>query len=249
MESQVLSSYFAEGRAWTDFENLEAQIGSLGTYVAIEQSNRRTYSRKISLMLFETASEVEAFFKQALLDSTLDQSSRINSVKLGECRTKSKNSKQIKISEFRDIFDPHCELSKWHVNIGEPFLQYREVQPFIRFSKKQSPTWWLAYNKVKHDLFANRVHGNLENLLQAMAGLFLLNVLHRPNQPVLILKNIIRNGMMDQPESELGGLAARVLWEKLGQIGVPQTEPPLALDIWARSRYFAIVLMRRGNWV
>lgn len=244
-----MSTYFTEGRAWAEFESLETQIDELGAYVAVEQPNRRSYSREISLMLFQTASEVEAFFKQALLDDSLDHSQQIDLTKLAECRTKSKNNRQIRISEFRDVFDPHYQLSKWRVNIGEPFLQYREVQPFIRFLKKQSPTWWLAYNKVKHDMFNNRMHGNLENLLQAMAGLFLLNVLHRPNQPVLILKNIIRNGMLNDPTGGLASLAARVLWEKLGQIGAPQTGQPLAYDIWARSKYFAVILMQQGNWL
>jgi hypothetical protein len=191
---------------------------------------------------------VETFFKQALLDDSLDHSQHIDSTKLANCRTKSRNDQQIRISEFREVFDTYYQLSKWRVNIGKPFLQYREIQPFVRFSKKQSPSWWIAYNKVKHDIFNNRIHGNLENLLQAMAGLFLLNVLHRPNQPVLILKNFIRNGILNDSMGA-GGLAAPVLWEKLAQIGVPQSGQPLAYDIWARSKYFGIILMQHGNWL
>jgi hypothetical protein len=245
-----LSAYFTEGRAWADFESLETQMDELELYVTIEPHNARTYSRKISLMLFQAASQVETFFKQALLDNSLDQSTQIDLAKLAECRTKLQNDAQIKISEFRDVFDPLYQLSRWHVNIGRPFLQYGEIQPFLSFSRKQSPSWWRAYNKVKHDMFNNRIEGKLENLLQAMAGLFLLNVLHRPNQPVLILKDVIRNGVMIDPmRGALGGLAGPILWEKLAQIGVPQRGQPLAIDIWARSKYFAVVLMLHGNWI
>lgn len=241
------SEYFTEGRAWSNFESLEVQVDELETYVAVEPRNGRTYSREISLILFQVASQIDTFFKLAVLDDSLNHSKQIDPTKLADCRTKSQNNQQIKIGEFRDIFNPFYKLSKWRVNIGRPFLQYREIQPFIRFSTQQSPSWWTAYNKVKHDMFNNRNRGNLENLLQAMAGLFLLNVLHRPNQPVLILKNVIRNGMMNNPMGA-GGLAATVLWEKLGQIGTPQIAQPLAHDIWARSNYFAVILMQQGNW-
>jgi len=248
-KDQYLSTYFAEGRAWADFESLEAQIADLEAYVTIEPQNRRTYSRKIGLILFQTASTVETFFKQALLDNSLDLSRQTNHARLAECRTKSTRNQQIRISEYRDVFEPHHQLSRWHVSIGRPFLPYGEIQPFNQFARGQSPVWWIAYNKVKHDMFKNRVHGSLENLLQAMAGLFLLNVLHRPNQPVLILKNVIRNGMMNDPTGGLAGLAPRVLWDKLAQIGVPQTGQPLALDIWARSNFYAVILMQQGNWL
>lgn len=199
-------------------------------------------------MLFQTASQVETFFKQALTDDSLNHSQQINQTKLTECRTKLQKNQQISIGEFREVFDPYYQLSKWRIGIGKPFLPYDEIQPFLQFSKKHSPEWWLAYNKVKHDMFNNRIHGNLENLLHALAGLFLLNVLHRPNQQVLILKSVIRNGIMSSPMG-VGALAEGVLWEKLAQIGVPQSGQPLALDIWARSKYFAVILMQDGNWL
>jgi hypothetical protein len=244
-----LSTYFTEGRAWADFEGLEAQIDDLEAYVTVEPQNRRTYSRKIGLMLFQTASTVETFFKQALLDNSLDVSQQINPTRLAECRAKSTRNKQIRISDYRDVFEPHYQLSRWRVSIGRPFLPYGEIQPFNQFARGQPPAWWSAYNKVKHDMFKNRAHGSLENLLQAMGGLFLLNVLHRVNQPVLILKNVIRNGIMSDPTGGLASLAPRVVWEKLAQIGVPQTGQPLALDIWARSNFYAVILMQQGDWL
>jgi hypothetical protein len=121
-QESILSAYFTEGRAWADFESLEAQIDELEAYVTIEPRNGRCYSRKIGLMLFQVASQVEAFFKQALLDNSLDVSRQINQARLSECRTKSANNQQIGIGEYRDVFDQHYQLPNGPLTLVSHFF-------------------------------------------------------------------------------------------------------------------------------
>jgi len=248
-----MSSYFTEGRAWSGLSTLESELDELDTCVAIEKPNARVYSTRISLSLFQAAAQCETFFKHMLSDPALDESPKIDQVILGQSRAKFVQDKTISISEFRKLFEPYLELSRRKVSIGKPFLGYTETKPFRAFSKGRSPLWWRAYNSVKHDLFKNRRIATLQNLLEAMAGLFLLNALHRPNQPVLILENVIREGQISTASYSgtalYSGMTKQGLWEKLAEMGQPQAGQPLAYDIWARSKYFAVILMERGNWV
>lgn len=58
-------------------------------------------------------------------------------------------------------------------------MRSTELQPFINWSEEpnyQPPDWWHLYNGVKHDRAVNFRNANLKNVLNALAGLYILNM-------------------------------------------------------------------------
>ena len=53
----------------------------------------------------------------------------------------------------------------------------QELQPFMNWSISpyKSPDWWSVYNDVKHNRNAEFVNANLKNVLNSLAGLYILN--------------------------------------------------------------------------
>ena len=49
-----------------------------------------------------------------------------------------------------------------------------ELTPWKRWENQENPDWWKRYNNVKHERNANFKDANLENTLNAVAGLFCL---------------------------------------------------------------------------
>lgn len=56
-------------------------------------------------------------------------------------------------------------------------VRRQELQPFMNWSVApyKSPDWWSAYNDVKHNRNAEFMKANLKNVLNALAGLYILN--------------------------------------------------------------------------
>lgn len=63
-----------------------------------------------------------------------------------------------------------------------PFI---ELTPFLNWKEDKSPFWWENYNDVKHGRLNNFMVGNLENVLNALAALYILERYQ--------LKNIVDN--------------------------------------------------------
>lgn len=52
-----------------------------------------------------------------------------------------------------------------------------ELQPFLNWEQApnyKSPDWWPPYNKVKHERIRNYKKANLKNVINALAGLYVL---------------------------------------------------------------------------
>ena len=49
-----------------------------------------------------------------------------------------------------------------------------QLTPWDYWSQTQNPSWWAAYNNVKHQRDRNFHDANLENTINAVAGLFIM---------------------------------------------------------------------------
>lgn len=72
----------------------------------------------------------------------------------------------------------HIILNEWSgIKQQKVKMKSIELQPFINWEAApnyNSPDWWTPYNKVKHERVANVKNANLKNVLNALAGLFVL---------------------------------------------------------------------------
>lgn len=69
-------------------------------------------------------------------------------------------------------------LQKWpDIKQQKVKMKGIELQPFINWEQApnyKSPDWWKPYNDVKHERVNNYTFANLKNVLNALAGLYIL---------------------------------------------------------------------------
>lgn len=170
--NQFIKSY------WNYYLELERQLDSTKRYIEFDKHNFNTYSIEYLKLLQATCSEIEVVGKEISSEIGLDYKD-VYIQKIGY------NVQQIfpdldsKIVRIGD-----CVLTPWEKFKCE---KYTDKQKRVRygFSKNMSsPKWWTAYNKTKHERTStfekdktNYARANLGNIINAMGGLFILEML------------------------------------------------------------------------
>lgn len=139
---------------------IQSDFEKLCEYVEPSPESQKTYSHRIHELLMRTCIEVEANFKAIL----------------GENKS---SVQKPNMAVYRKIDVTH-HLSSYNVSLpiwrGPPTL----ITPFKNwagsggFGKGKSPDWYTAYNDSKHDRQESFKLANMEQLLQALAGLLVV---------------------------------------------------------------------------
>lgn len=141
-------------RYWDYYLALENDLLACRRYVAFEVDNMGVYSIEFLRLLLIACSEVEVLCKQICMriDSTADREN---------------------ITHFRATIEPALSFSSFQVN---DLQTHRIFPPFGDWRNNDSSSWWKAHNDVKHDRSQHYKIATLENAINAMAGLFVLNL-------------------------------------------------------------------------
>lgn len=138
---------------WNFLLALEEDLAALSRFVEPTTANLETYSIELARMLFASSSEVDVVAKQLCLK--LESAKRANN-----------------INDYREIIReniPKFFLTKvFYPRFG------LSVQPWVAWGNGESPQWWHAYNKVKHERNAYFAKANLRNVLDSIAALYVL---------------------------------------------------------------------------
>jgi len=138
---------------WNYFLALESDIERLARFVEFTGNNFETYSIEMAHLFLAAASEADVVAKQLCL--TLDVVSNAGNVE-----------------RYRAVLRHYLpEMENSIVTIPRYGL---DLQPWSNWREDETPDWWKAHNKVKHQRDENFALANLKNVLNAMAGLFLL---------------------------------------------------------------------------
>lgn len=160
---------------WPIYNKLEEEFKELSYYIAIDKKQLKTYSIKIADLILRTVAECENI---AIL---ICKSEYIKfRDKRGHIR------KNVYFDEYiealNNIFKLNQKLIRTtYINIDENAFDMK-LQPFkkaklkVNGKEKQIIPWYNAYNKIKHDRVRYFRLANLENLINALAALFMLNV-------------------------------------------------------------------------
>ncbi len=141
---------------WNYFMALESDVAQLSRYVEFAESNWRTYSIEAARLLLAASSEVDVLAKQ--LCRMVDPEAKVENIN---------RYHPIITGAFPTLREAKVTLPRCGLTLT-PWIHWRATSP---------PRWWTAHNKVKHERNDHFKEGNLQNALNAMAGLFLL-VLH-----------------------------------------------------------------------
>jgi hypothetical protein len=191
--------------AWHSYRSLEDDLIQILQYVSLDQKNRGTWSEKIAQQLQLTVNTVgSVFYEMRKSKSLADEPTII------ELNTQDEPS----IRDFRNAFEPIYKLSNAQLKSHYGLTYYGEITPFKSFSEESSsPQWWQEQNVVKHHFYEEMEKATLDNLVNALGGLFILNILHMDARPYLFDIGVISmnyfppkhpNGPMYLSESFIG---------------------------------------------
>jgi hypothetical protein len=154
---------------WNYFLCLEDDIEQLSRWIEFSSENESVYSIELVRLLMTAAAEADVVAKA--LCKFIDPQAKAESI----------NSYQsVLMLAAPMLAKATVELPRYGLSF-RPWLNWKEP--------KTPPEWWSANNKVKHHRAEHFKHGNLRNVLNAVAGLLLLLLLYySKSQHLLVTK-------------------------------------------------------------
>ena len=182
--TENLVELFSIGNAWRDFLDFEAEFREALAYVPLRESHLQVWSHKFGKILDQVGSAVDSFLWVAAKEGGLFRDNAL------------RDKEKLNIVDYCQILEPVYHLSTAQVIAYDGPAHYGPFTPFEAFGKmlaseQKIEWWWKAYQSYKHNRYSESAEATLSNTLQALAGLFLLNVLHKENQRWLIEKEVI----------------------------------------------------------
>lgn len=146
-------------RDMVSFYIIQDKFLKIFEYIQPDSPEQMTvYSIQNRLMLIEICTEIESHFKSIL---KINKYTALDSFD--------------KPTDFMTIDKHYIELLESHrlkdFRIKFLISEDKESAPYEEWTKNNAPTWWSAYNKVKHDKGNNLKEASIENIIDAMAGL------------------------------------------------------------------------------
>lgn len=167
---------------WNYYIELEDQLLQTKKYVEFNKSNYKTFSIEYLKLLQATCSEIDVVSK--IIAEDYDEN------------FKKSDNKNIQVwgLYLHKVFPDIEEIAVTLLNEGtiipwknwdyETFYDKKNRFRYRLKKGKETPVWWTAYNKVKHERTSlyeegktNYSRANLENLILAMSALFILETL------------------------------------------------------------------------
>lgn len=147
---------------WQYFLALEDDLIKFSRYVEFDSSNYETYSIDLVRIYLSVCSEVDVVAK--ILANNLNNKDARN---IGDY-------KKILLPFYPNITNLSIDIPKYRLAFT-PWKEWEE-------SKTISPVWWLKHNDVKHHRSEYYHEANLGNVLNAMAGLLVINLYYMKQQ-------------------------------------------------------------------
>lgn len=148
--------------------NIEKELRSIFNFIEPDEKNKDTFSFELYSLLLRACTEVELNCKQIM-----ESNGAIPQGRFFTMTDYKKLEKSSLLSKYT------VEFSNWRQrNATSHELEYveKEFCPFANFAThiNKSPDWYEAYNAVKHNREENLEKANLENCMNAVAGILIL---------------------------------------------------------------------------
>ena len=194
---------FENGGFWDYYKDLERQFEDFLKVVPYLDRNKRVCSFRLVNLLLSMGGHVDSAFKEMAkyrkfkFQDTKDKCKEIRQ-KIKNTRERVKKGKSpgdtVKIQECLSAFETEYQLSNRKV-VFKRLPDRENVTPFKPHNPKtKAPKWWEVYNGLKHNFSNNFEKANLRVTRDALAGAFLLNVIHVPAALRLFQYHILEVG-------------------------------------------------------
>lgn len=146
-----------KGNFWQYYITFEEDVDRLFRYIEPTTDNYKVYSVELTRLYLAICSEIDVIFK-------------------AYCNLLANDRKPKNIKQYAEII-LNADTSVCSEEVK--FYKYNYIfTPFAEWTPTNSPLWWKQHNDVKHDRDKNYKQANLENVLDALSGLYLLNLLY-----------------------------------------------------------------------
>jgi hypothetical protein len=137
---------------WNYFLAIENDFEKMTRYVELTESNNQTFSIEFARLIMSATQEVDVILKKI-------------------CELVSENSPE-RITEYRPIIvEKLTEFSKEIIQIPRFGMSSQPWESWIE--SENSPEWWKANNKIKHNRTDNFEKANLKNAFNSIGGLLI----------------------------------------------------------------------------
>lgn len=167
---------------WNYFIELEEQLLSTKRFVDFEKTNNKTFSIEYLKLLQATCSEIDVVAK-IIAEYCSPEFKSIDNKNMQKWGLVIQNTFP-DIGSIKVRFNNDYEITPWSNWKYEIYQDKNNRTRYRLISGCETPYWWIAYNKVKHERTSqyrdgqtNYMRANLENLISAMSALFILEKL------------------------------------------------------------------------
>ncbi|MFH1373992.1 MAG: hypothetical protein ABII79_09375 [bacterium] len=182
---------------WQYLITLDSDLNEVSRYVDIRSGNFGTFSIEFVRLLLAAGSEIDVVAK--LLCEKIDASKG--------CKN---------INEYRDTITDR--YPKFHSMIIDVPIYEFQLTPWADWQNGQNPSWWRAYNDVKHQRDSHFSDANLENTIKAIAGLYVMIwYLHREDPQ---RKKLNKTVLLSVDRYYIGGSR----WADANHYAIPEDE-------------------------
>jgi len=162
--NEDIEDIYESGHSIRMFEIIENDLVTFFRYIPPEYYDNEDREKIISPVLVDLliriGSQIDIFFRNWDLVHELNPEKEIGKLNIGNYKAL---EKKLYLEDQKVFFLPTSEIKT----------------PFKNWTKwDKEKNWWNAYNLVKHNGYKFREQGNLQNVIEALAALFLLNCLH-----------------------------------------------------------------------
>jgi hypothetical protein len=150
--------HFEVPNQWNYFFCLEDDIRQLSRWIELSENNESVYSIELARLLMTASAEADVVAK-------------------GLCRALDPRARAESINKYRAVILRHFP----DFPLAEVMIPRfgKTLRPWDNWrNSEEPPHWWTANNKIKHHRAENFHDANLKNVLNAIAGLFVLLILH-----------------------------------------------------------------------
>ena len=193
---------FETGLMWAVYQDMEKAFLNFLEYVPFTDSHLKVYSHKLLQLMLQIGGYIDTSFKEMATHSSFDKNEKCQII-----REKTVKGESVSINLAREAFEPIYHLSSKFVSVKSPeyagCIFVDRSRPFAEFKDNKSPRWWKEYNAVKHDWLTNLKKANIHNTLSALAGAFVLNVVHKPSIKALARWGFVKREKWNIVETSL----------------------------------------------
>ena len=195
--------------ALDSFLELEDRVRRFLQAVPLAPAHNRVHSPLLASILLDACSMLETTLKSSMDNARYNTIPGIAAIRAKRIATK---PPYLNINDLRTVFygDGFYHKQVWHLPSGDRSVPFHAWRPIHGNPPASHPSWWSAYNNVKHHRYDNATKATLKTTLHAVKGLFLALVQSLDFRRRFTERGIIRSAL---PTKTL--LADVANWEPL----------------------------------